>query len=330
MATRKVIAGGGGLGYSTGGSTNNVIPKNDGAGGLKDSSITDNGTTVTTTEPIVVPDTAGSGVPSVKGATATTGIYMNGGTVGMVSTTAGWASTGGTAATSLQLPVGGILGWSTSASIAAAGSDTFLGKRSTANFRFGAADLNGTPVDQTISVQNAITGSDLPGGHFTIDAPLGTGLGATSKVSINRAIMKATGATAQTATNAFAVGQSKTLSNTSATAQTVATITLGSNAGGGCAGTFTLVATDGTNFDSETQSFTVSFVNKATVVTVGTPAITTSTAANNSGSATLGITAVASGNDIAIKVTPVFTTIVPTTVTLYPIITHSTGTVTFS
>jgi hypothetical protein len=204
-------------------------------------------------------------------------------------------------------------------------------RRSAANLALRCnSDANGTPVDQTISVQNAITGSDLPGGHFTIDAPLGTGLGATSKVSINRAIMKATGATAQTATNAFAVGQSKTLSNTSATAQTVATITLGSNAGGGCSGTFTLVATDGTNFDSETQSFNVSFVNKAGAVTVGTPAITTSTAANNSGSATLGITAVASGNDIAIKVTPVFTTIVPTTVTLYPIITHSTGTVTFS
>jgi hypothetical protein len=130
--------------------------------------------------------------------------------------------------------------------------------------------------------------------------------------------MQASGTTAQTSANAWSVGQSKTLSNTSATAQTIATITLGSNAGGGCAGTFTLVATDGTNFDSETQSFNVSFVNKAGAVTVGTPAITTSTAANNSGSATLGITAVANGNNIDIKVTPVFTTIVPTTVTLYP------------
>jgi hypothetical protein len=99
---------------------------------------------------------------------------------------------------------------------------------------------------------------------------------------------------------------------------------------GDAQGSFTLVATDGTNFDSETQSFNVSFVNKAGAVTIGTPAITTSTAANNSGSATLGITAVANGNNIDIKVTPVFTTIVPTTVTIYPTISHSTGNVTFS
>jgi hypothetical protein len=127
MAIRKVL-GGGGVSYSSGGATNNVIPKNDGAGGLKDSSITDNGTTVTTTEPIVVPDTAGSGVPSVKGATATTGIYMNGGTLA-------WSARlpDGPALAVLLLPAtassSGILGWSTSASIAAAGSDTFLGKR---------------------------------------------------------------------------------------------------------------------------------------------------------------------------------------------------------
>jgi hypothetical protein len=39
---------------------------------------------------------------------------------------------------------------------------------------------------------------------------------------------------------------------------------------------------------------------------------------------------VANGNNIDIKVTPVFTTIVPTTVTIYPTISHSTGNVTFS
>jgi hypothetical protein len=166
--------------------------------------------------------------------------------------------------------------------------DLRIRRRGAANMQFGTSDVNGVPVAQTISVQNAITGSNLAGSTFTLDAPLGTGTGAGSAIRLNRALMQASGTTAQTSTNAFAVGQSKTLSNTSATAQTIATITLGSNAGGGCSGSFTLVATDGTNFDSETQSFNVSFVNKAGAVTVGTPAITTSTAANNSGSATLG------------------------------------------
>lgn len=303
MASRRGLVGGGG----------NSLP-----------ALSDNGTLVISTESIQVPDS--SSVNGIRNATNTGWAFSGGNIWGLSS---GTRRLGFLGTTDFEMANTMQLGWSSNADPGLAGSDTFLRRRGAANFQFGGADVNGTPVDQTFSVQNAITGSDLPGGHFTIDAPLGTGLGAASKISINRAIMKATGTTAQTAQNAFAVGMSKTLSNTSATAQAIATITLGSNAGGGCAGTFTIVATDGTNFDAETQSFNVSFVNKATVVTVGSVVVTGSTAASNSGSATLGITAVANGNNIDIKVTPVFTTIVPTTVTLYPVISHSTNTVTF-
>jgi hypothetical protein len=79
----------------------------------------------------------------------------------------------------------------------------------------------------------------------------------------------------------------------------------------------TLVASDGTNFDSETQSVNLSYVNKATVMTVSTPTITASSAANNSGSATIGFTATGASPTISLKVTPVYGTIVPTTVTMY-------------
>jgi hypothetical protein len=79
----------------------------------------------------------------------------------------------------------------------------------------------------------------------------------------------------------------------------------------------TLVATDGTNFDSETQTANLSYVNKATVMTVSTPTITASSAANNSGSATIGFTATGASPTISLKVTPVYSTIVPTTVTMY-------------
>jgi hypothetical protein len=112
---------------------------------------------------------------------------------------------------------------------------------------------------------------------------------------------------------------------------TLVNISVPSNSAGGVFGTITVTCTDGTNFDSETQSFNTSFVNKATVLTVTAPVITATTAANNSGSCTAGITAVAGTNSVDIKVTPVFTTIVPTIVTSYiEIANHGTGNATFN
>jgi hypothetical protein len=195
-------------------------------GGTSLPALSDNGTVVTSTEQIQGANNTLVTAPTYSFAgNSSTGIYNSNSQVRISS---GGSISGIFSGTLFTTGVSGI-------TFDAGTGDTFLARRGAANLRMGAADLNGTPVDQTLSVQNAITGSDLPGGHFTLDAPLGTGLGAASKISINRAIMKATGATAQTAQNAFAVGQSKTLSNTSATAQTIATITLGSNAGGGCA-----------------------------------------------------------------------------------------------
>lgn len=298
-----------------------------GGGGKAFPSLTDSGALVTSTSGILLPIGSVTN-PSLQWAesTANAGLYRNGAntyefSIGNSTVMMRWLSA------LVPVVVRTALGISTDPRTV--GPDLILSRRAAANFSLGAADVNGVPVAQTLSVQNAITGSNLPGSVFTIAGPLGTGTGAGAATKLQRGLMQASGTTAQTLSDAFAIGQSKTLSNTSATAQTVATITLGSNAGGGCSGVFTLVATDGTNFDSETQSFVVSYVNKAGAITVGTAAITASTAANNSGSATLGITAVANGNNIDIKVTPVFTTIVPTTVTLFPTISHATGTVTF-
>lgn len=330
----KLISGGGGSAslFSSGGVTVNVLAKADGAGALKDSAVTDNGTNVASTLPVVVPDASSGAILSIqRSGAANSGMYMTSTSTGLVNQTNGWLTISNTAAAGIQVPLAGGYGISSSATIAAIGSDVFLGRVGAANWQFGKA-AGAAPVSYTINIGESSRGgtdSNVAGGNGTIRPGIGTGTGLASKLALQRNLVGTTGTVAQTQSDAFAIGQSKTLSNTSATAQTVATITLGSNAGGGCAGTFTLVATDGTNFDSETQFFTVSYVNKATVVTVGTPAITASTAANNSGSATLGITAVANGNNIDIKVTPVFTTIVPTTVTLYPTISHATGTVTF-
>lgn len=284
-----------------------------GSGGSSLAALSDNGTVVTSTEPLVLPVGAVALASNSLQFGGNFGIYSPGANTVRLSN----------GSDRIELSIQGITVASNGANQYAVGAtvaspDTWLRRRAAASWMLGAADLNGSPVAQTLGVQNAITGTDLPGAAaFTLAAPLGTGAGAGSSIQLQRAQMTGTGTTAQTGVAAIVVCESKTLSNTSATAQTLANIALASNSAGGAAGFITVTATDGTNFDSETQSFNVSYVNKAGTGTVGTPAITTSSAANNSGSATIGMTATFSGGVLSIKTTPVFTTIVPTTVTAY-------------
>jgi hypothetical protein len=334
VRSSKAVANaiGGGAVYASGLGTSNVIPKGNGAGQLSDSSITDDGTTVTMTE-LMKPNATSSAtvVGGIGTASNGSGInfqsttlqFMQGAQRAMVLAASG--TSGG-----LVLASTWPISWSnTAADALGTAADTFITKRSAANIRFGLGDVNGVPVAQTISVQNAVTGADLAGSTFTIDAPLGTGAGAGASTKINRAQILASSATAQSSANAFVVCETKILSNTSATTTTIATIGLASNSGGGATVFHSLTATDGTNFDSETQSYNVSFVNKATVMTVSTPTITTSSAANNSGSATIGATVTGASPTISLKVTPVYGTIIPTSVTLYTtIINHGAGAVT--
>jgi hypothetical protein len=173
------------------------------------------------------------------------------------------------------------------------------------------------------------SGSNNAGGNLTMAMGAGTGTAAGSQVSLSRSLMTTTGSTAQTQVPGFTVCETKTLSNTSATATTLAQIGAASNSGGGATVFLSVTATDGTNFDTETQSTNLSFVNKAGVFTISTPTTTASSAASNSGSTTIGFTATGASSLISLKVTPVFGTIVPTTVTGYiTIINQSTGAVT--
>lgn len=217
--------------------------------------------------------------------------------------------------TSVTLSAALALAWGSSG---AATPDTFLTRSAAATLKMGQADA-ASPVAQTLAFQGSRGGTDsnVAAPLATIQSPLGTGNAAGAGVAVSRAIMQASGTTAQAASHALVVCESKTLSNTSATTTTIANINLASNSGGGLDATINLVATDGTNFDSETQNVKVSYVNKAGVITIGTALISTSTAANNSGSATIGATVTGASPTISLKVTPVFTTIVPSTVTAY-------------
>jgi hypothetical protein len=317
--------------FASGGTVANVIPKSNGAGALADSSITDDGTTVTTGEILNLTRASDTTNAIIRlNSTAAYGVMSSGANaIGLKVDATNWMLVANNTGNQLQIPSTGVFGWSSSTSYASANNDTVLRRRAAANIAMGLVDVNGVPVAQTLSVQNAITGTDLPGSTWTLDAPLGTGAGAGSKTVLNRALMRATGTTAQTSANAFAVCESKTLSNTSATTTALATIGLPSNSGGGAFGIITVVATDGTNFDTDSQSFNVSFVNKAGAITISTAQITTASPASNSGSTTCGITVTAGASLVNINVTPVFTTIVPTTVTAYlQLFSNGTGAIT--
>jgi hypothetical protein len=208
-------------------------------------------------------------------------------------------------------------------------SDAWLLRCAAGCVQLGLANA-ASPVGQTIGFQGSRGGTDsnVAGAAATIQSSLGTGNAAGAQVSISRALMGGSGSTQQTAANAITVCESKTLSNTSATATTIATIGSASNSAGGITAFITVTASDGTNFDAETQSLNVSFVNKAGTFTISTPTITGSSAASNSGSVTIGATVTGAASLISLKVTPVFTTIVPTTVTVYTEIhNHSAGAV---
>jgi hypothetical protein len=297
--------------------SSNVLQKGNGSGGTSDSAITDNATNVSTTEAILAPvGTKSAPAYSFTGFT-NYGLYNNS------ASSSVFLAANGTpvlAATTARLTVGAnqTVGWSSGSDPEAAGPDAMFTRSTTATIHLGAASA-AVPVAQTLGAQGARAGtdSDTAGMPFTIRPSLGTGLGAGDQVSLARSLMGTTGSAVHATANAITVCESKTLSNTSATTATFATIGLASNSGGGATVFITLVASDGTNFDSETQSVNLSYVNKATVMTVSTPTITASSAANNSGSATIGFTATGASPTISLKVTPVYGTIVPTTVTMY-------------
>lgn len=303
-----------------------------GGGGTSLPAMSDNGTVVTSTEVLRGPQGAASAPTYSFTSDSNSGMYANGANLvfarggSNVLNLAAVATIG--IATNSTLP----FGWTAGAD-ATAGIDTGLMRVAAASMRLGLSN-SATPIAQTFTFGESSrsgTDSNVAGANGTLKPGIGTGNAAGTKIVFQRNLMGATGSTAQSSTDAVVVGESKTLSNTSATATSLANISVPSNSGGGCWGCITVVATDGTNFDSETQSFAVSYVNKATVLTIGTPAITASTAASNSGSTTIGITVTAGTNSVDIKVTPVFTTIVPTTVTAYvELLNHGTGNVTIN
>lgn len=218
----------------------------------------------------------------------------------------------------IQLPSTSRIGFASDA-VAGTSADAFFKRKAAAIIQQGA-DANGAVVAQQYQGANGITGTDIAAGNLALGGQVGTGAGLGSQTCINRALMAGTGTSTQTNTSGVCVCESKTLSNTSTTTTAVVSIASASNSAGGAEWTTTVVASDGTNFDVEQQTCNIGWVNKAGTFTVsgaGTPVCTGTVAASNSGSTTVGATVTAAASVVSINATPVFGTIVPTTVTSY-------------
>lgn len=270
------------------------------------------------TFPMNIPGGSGA-APSLRFSADQSGFWQRAATVFDASIagigTHEFSNGGANVATGLMLGNALALGWVSGTTPAGAG-DTIMVRDAAATIQMGI-DVNGAPVSQSIKGPDGITGTDLKGGNMTVAPGKGTGAGAAAAYNVNRNLMLGTGTTAQSQANAETICESKTLSNTSATTTALATVALASNAAGAVQVTISVQCNDGTNFDSDLLTSYVAYVNKAGAITFGTPVTTASAASNNSGSCTVAPTFTAGASLINVNVTPVITTITPTTTTAF-------------
>lgn len=204
----------------------------------------------------------------------------------------------------------------TSGNVASTAVDAFFSREAAATIQMGA-DVNGAAVNQTFKAHDGITGSDILGAKLTLASGLGTGAAVSGPLTINRQLVKASGSTAQTYGQGFVVAPSKILSNTSATAQTVATISTTTLSSGGVTFHYCVSATSGTAADADTGSIHISWNNVGGTVAATAGTIINSVQSNSSGTLAATPTVTVATNVVSIKLTPTWATIVPTTVTYF-------------
>ena len=193
------------------------------------------------------------------------------------------------------------VGWENSSVAGGAAMDTILSRGgAAATLQLGAADVNGSPVAQTLKVQSAITGTNLAPAAWTLQGSLGTGNATPGAINITSGGRSATsGTTAQTAVTREGIGWSKVLTNNSAIA--VVNATLASNTGMGMIVRYLVEVFDGTNLQTESGVVSINGVNKAGAFTIATPTKAGNVQALSSG--TLAVTwAASSANPSVISV----------------------------
>lgn len=202
-------------------------------------------------------------------------------------------------------------------------ADALLSRTAAGSVQLGV-DVNGAPVAQVVKGHNGITGSNIAGASLTLEGGIGTGTGVGGSVIVNRPIVKASGTTVQTYAPSLVVCPSKTLSNTSAQAQTIATITTTTTTGGTVTMDYGNVACSGSTCDTDSGIVKVSWNNNAGTVAAAMTAVVGQSDSDATGTLAATPTATVATNVVSIKLTPTWVTIVPTSVTSYAIFTvHS-------
>ena len=123
----------------------------------------------------------------------------------------------GNATNTIVLYNAGLLSWSSSggAQNNSALGDLILGRRDTANLRFGAADA-AAPVPQKLSVQSVVAGtSNTAGANLTITGSQGTGTGAGGSIIFQVAPAGSSGTAQNALATALTIGSDRTLTLTS-------------------------------------------------------------------------------------------------------------------
>lgn len=164
------------------------------------------------------------------------------------------------------------------------------------------------------------SGSDTAStSNTTILVGASTGIGAPPTYRVQTPFMAAvSGSTVQVQADRDVIGNEKVLSASSATATTYAIVTLPTGSSCGGEAWVCVEAADNVNGANDNRDMACARIqfggtNKNGTVTLGTSQVSTETSQGSSGSTTATPTAVASGATILLKVTPTFTTIVPTT-----------------
>lgn len=299
--------------------TTNCIPVAVTAVTLQCAAITDNGTILTSTEQILLP--AGTITsPSLQWAeaTANAGIFRNAAntyefSIGNSVVEMRWLSN------AIPVVVRTAIGFSTDPHASAA--DLIIQRRGAGNLLLGAVDLNGTPVAQTISVQNAITGTDLPGKQFSLAGSLGTGAALPLPIVLQGADASvATGGTAQTEISRFVSADTKNL--TSGAATTLLSIPLATLQTTGGLVFVHMEATDGTNQCTLDDLVTYSAENSAGVFVVNTSKMGTGSTACTATKSLTATYAVTSATPALLQVTPTLTGITATRFTAVYTVMH--------
>lgn len=238
-------------------------------------------------------------------ATGTGVMFGSSAVIGLMCQTNGWISVSNTAGSALQLPLGGLLGWSTSTGFGLAASDLFIGREGTRILRIGTI-ASASPGADTLQIGESSrsgTDSNVGGSGGTTRTGLGTGTGALPTLIDQTPTPVAAGTGAQIYVTRRVFGHSN-LAVTNNTATTFVRISANASTGMGIEVKYTVEVKTASEVQIETG--VVYFANVTTstpTITVGTPVKGTFHNLPTSGTLAVSFSAAINGSSVDCKIT---------------------------